>query len=70
MRSAEVVLEVFGGQIGGGDLLDVLVEQTAAGVRVHDDQLVLAEDERVEAGVGVELPQLGDGAPDRLGEIR
>jgi len=48
----EVVLEVLGGQIRGSDLLDVLVDQLALGMRVHDDQLVLAEKQCVQAGIG------------------
>ena len=67
MPQREVVLEVLRGQIRGADLLDVLVEQSAAGMRVDDDQLVLAEEERVEAGIGIDSPQLGDGSPDGLG---
>ena len=39
-------------------------------MRVDDDELVFAEQQRVEAGVGIALPQLAHGAPDRLGEIR
>ena len=67
---AEVVLEVLCGQVRRGDLRDVLVGQPAAGVCVHGDQLVLAEDQRVEAGVGEELAELGYRPTDRLGQIR
>ena len=67
---AEVILEVLGGQVGGSDLLDVLVRQPTAGVCMHGDQLVLAEDQRVQAGVGKPLAQRRYRPPDRLGEIR
>jgi hypothetical protein len=37
---------------------------------VHGDELILPEQQRVEAGVGIELPQLRHRAADRLGQIR
>ena len=37
---------------------------------VHGDQLILAEHQRIQARVGVQVPQLCDRAPDSLGEIR
>ena len=49
----EVVLEVLGGQVGSSDLRDVLIRQPTARMRVHGDQLVLAQDQRVQAGVGI-----------------
>ena len=47
---------MLGGQIGGGDLLDVLGGQLTARVRVYGDQLAFAEHQCIEARLRIQGP--------------